>query len=545
MRLSARAFAWEFSQRHRWGLIAIAGYLLGLTTIRLLILHPGQFVDEIGPERYAAIVVVPLTSAVLYLLAMFSFGFVGDLVARQSMYPARMFTLPVTTAALAGWPMLYGTVTMAGLWLATTRLVFWPTGVVVPLVWPALCAAVFLAWTQVLTWMPYPVRGMRVVVAVLLLVSIDGIAVVAINAEPPEALMVAVLAPQLPLAYFIARIAVARARRGEVPDWRGTFARLGQIADVRPHRRGPFPSPVRAQVWCEWRQHGWSLPTWVGILLPFELALLFVGGDSPAFVLITLVGVLFTPAVMAAFVAATVGKASPLASDAYGMAPFVATRPLTSAELIAAKLRVTIRSTVAAWLLVLVAVPLALSLSETWPIVIDRARQVREVIGTPRIVAIALLGFSGLVAATWKRLVLTMYIGLSGRAWLIRTNMGLTLAFLVAIVPLAQWVSANTDIQMAIWDAVLWMPAVLVVVKMSAAAWIATRLHRARLLSERALVTGAASWLLAVFALYALLVWLVATPHIPRYVLVLVAILAIPLARLSVAPLAVAWNRHR
>jgi len=35
------------------------------------------------------------------------------------------------------------------------------------------------------------------------------------------------------------------------------------------------------------------------------------------------------------------------------------------------------------------------------------------------------------------------------------------------------------------------------------------------------------------------------TPHIARYFLLLVAILAIPLARLSAAPLALAWNRHR
>ena len=45
----------------------------------------------------------------MYFLAVFSFGLAGDLAARQSIYPARMFTLPVTTAALAGWPMLYGT----------------------------------------------------------------------------------------------------------------------------------------------------------------------------------------------------------------------------------------------------------------------------------------------------------------------------------------------------------------------------------------------------------------------------------------------------
>jgi hypothetical protein len=66
-----------------------------------------------------------------------------------------------------------------------------------------------------------------------------------------------------------------------------------------------------------------------------------------------------------------------------------------------------------------------------------------------------------------------------------------------------------------------------------------------RLVSDRAFVTGAAMWSVAVLALYGVLVWLLDTPHFPHYLLMLVAILTIPLARLSAAPLALAWNRHR
>src|SRR5437762_1785850 len=105
---AARAIAWEFRQRHRWGLIALAGYLLVLATVKLAILQSGQPVNLDNPEKFAAIVVVPLTTTFTYFLAVFSFGLAGDLAARQSIYPARLFTLPVTTAALAGWPMLYG-----------------------------------------------------------------------------------------------------------------------------------------------------------------------------------------------------------------------------------------------------------------------------------------------------------------------------------------------------------------------------------------------------------------------------------------------------
>ena len=97
----------------------------------------------------------------------------------------------------------------------------------------------------------------------------------------------------------------------------------------------------------------------------------------------------------------------------------------------------------------------------------------------------------------------------------------------------------------ALWNALPWIAAVLAFSKTSIAAWIATRLYRNRVLSNRALVTGAACWLLAVLALYGVFAWLLSTPLVPRYVFVLVAILAVPLARVSAAPLALAGNRHR
>src|SRR5205807_542437 len=224
---------------------------------------------------------------------------------------------------------------------------------------------------------------------------------------------------------------------------------------VLTRRRDHFPSPARAQAWFEWRRHGRSLPALVGLLLPFELALLWLAKDAPAFVFEILFLALITPPFMAAFTAWTVNQPNPQVHDSYGVPPFIATRPLTSAELIAAKLKMAMWSTLAAWLLLLVALPLALEWSGTWAMVTERVRP------------------------------------------------------------------------------------------MSAAAWIATRLDRSQLLGDRALVLGATCWLVAVLALYGVLVWFFSTPFVARYVLALIAILAVPLARIAAAPLALAWNRHR
>ena len=547
MRSPALAIAWEFRQRHRWGLIALAGYLLALGAIKLLILERGLSTNLASPERFAATVVVPITATFTYFLAVFSFGYAGDLAARQSIYPARMFTLPVPTAALAGWPMVYGTVAIAILWLATRLIAIWPSGMDVPLIWPAIGAAALLAWTQALTWMPYGLTGLRVVVTVLWLAVIDTVVLLALHYKAPEPVMLAILTPQLPLAYLAAHWAVARARRGDVPDWRGMFARVGQIADVLPRRRDHFSSPARAQVWFEWRRQGRSLPAMVGILLPFELALLFLAGnDTPALVFFILLGVLLTPPFMAAFAAATVRKSNPFAGDSYGVTPFIATRPLTSAAVIAAKLQATIWSTLVTWLLVIVAIPIALTLSGTSQTVIERANRAVDVFGTPRAIVILLLGMAALLSSTWKQLVQSLYIGLTGREWVIKASVFLTLSFLAVIGPIAQWIHNNRSVLAALWNSIPWILAVLVGVKLSAAAWIAIRLYRSRVLSDRTLVTGAVCWLVTVLALYSLLAWLFFAPFMPpRYLFGLVAILAVPLARLSAAPLALTWNRHR
>src|SRR5438046_1518106 len=379
---AARAIAWEFRQRHRWGLIALAGYFPVLATIKLLIPESSLTFNMDSGERFAVVVMVPLTVTFLYVLTVFTFGLSGDVAGRQSMYATRMFTLPVSTTALTLWPMLFGAVAMAILWLATRVLAVWPSGFDIPVIWPALAAVSLLAWTQALTWMPYGLPGIRLIVAVLCLAALDTVVLLAIHFKAREPMMVAILAPQLPLAYLVARFAVARSRRGEVPDWRGMFARPARTAALT-RRRDHFRSPARAQAWFEWRRHGRSLPALVGLLLPFELALLWLAKDAAAFVFEILFLVLLTPPFMAAFTAWTVSQPNPQARDSYGVPPFIATRPLTSAELIAAKLRMAMWSTLAVWLLVLVAMLLALEWSGTWSVVTERARRMNDAIGTP------------------------------------------------------------------------------------------------------------------------------------------------------------------
>ncbi len=545
MRSPAAAIGWEFRQRHRWGLIGLGVYLVVLAAIKLAVLRGGLSIRVDSPESFAFIVVVPLTATFVYFLSVFSFGLAGDLAARPSIYPARLFTLPVSTARLALWPMLYGSAAMVALWLATRLLAQWPSGIAVPTIWPALMAAVLLAWTQALTWLPYGLPVLRVVVTMLWLGAVDTTVLLALEFHASESFMAAILAPQLPLAYLAARYAVARARRGEVPDWRGARARPARIAAVPERPRDGLRTAARAQAWLEWRQHGRSLPAWVGMLLPFELALLFAAYDAPFMVLEIVLIALVTPPLMAAFNAGAARKPGPAAGDPYGVSPFIATRPMSTAELVAAKLRMTIRSTLVAWLLVLVAIPLGLTLSDTWPELNQLTRRLSDAIGTTRAAVVTLLLVAGLMASTWKQQVQNLCLGLTGRAWLIKGTAFAILVLLFLLGPIVQWLVDHRTARVALWNSLPLILAVLAVCKLLAAGWIATRVFRSRVLSDRALLTGAACWCGAVLALYALFAWMLSSGFFPRYVLALVAILAVPLVRVSAMPLALAWNRHR
>ena len=542
MQSPAAAIAWEFRARHRWGLLGVVVYLAVLAAVRLAVIARLLPLHIDSAESFAFMVMVPLASTATYFLAVFTFGLDGDLAARQSMYPSRRLALPVTTTALTVWPMLYGGAAMVTLWLALRTFAIWPTGIIhVPWVWPALLALSLLAWTQALTWMPYPMPGLRIIVTVLWLGLIDTTALLALHFNAGELVMIGILAPQIPLAYVVARSSVARARSGTVPDWRRAFS-LPRILKSGGGRN--FTSPAAAQAWFEWRRHGWSLPTWVAILLPFELVLLWGAGDSASLAFTILLGVLLTPPFVATFAAAAVSTSSSNAGESSAGAAFVATRPMTNAQLVAAKLKMAMRSTLVAWVIVLVATPIALKLSGTSALVTAVWHRDSEFLGMPRAIVLTLLILAGCVAATWTQLVQSLYIGLTGRASVIKASVILTLGFVFLFGPFFEWISEDGRLG-ELWSALPLILSVLAAAKISVVIWVGQRLFRTRLVSDLALVGGAAVWCVAVLALYGILAWLLDAPHIPHYLLMLIAILTIPIARLSTAPVALASSRHR
>ena len=542
MRTPAAAIAWELRQRHRWGLIAMLATILTLGAIKIAVLTT-QVHLELRDVTFALLVPVPLAATFMYLLAVFTFGISGDLAARESMYPPRMLTLPVSTAALAGWPMLYGCLSMTLLWFAVRIAGIFPPDVDVPKYWPALFAASLLAWTQALTWMPYPMRGMRILISICLLISIDIVVFTALENKPRESTMVLLLAPFAPLAYVAALSAVRRARRGDVPDW--SVADRFAPAFTRSKARRDFLSAARAQLWFEWRQHGRSLPLLVAIVLPVGLSLLFLFHEVAVIVVEIVVASLLLPPFMAIFVAATAGKSSSNASESYGITPFLATRPVEDRALVVAKWQAALLSTLAAWMIVLVAVPLALVWSDATEPILTIARHVDDALGRPRAIILGFLIFAGLVGSTWKQIVQGFYIAMSGRDWAVKGIAFATLLLVTVGTFALVWIFDSRYRVAVAWSAIPWLMAAFVGLKLVLAMWVMQRGVERGSFTRRQLIFGAIVWDVCVLAVFGILAWSLPDILFRRYFLLLVAMLVVPFVRLAAAPLAVARNRHR
>jgi len=542
MRTPAAAIAWEFRQRHRWGLIALLATIVTLGAIKIAVLTT-QAHPELHDVTFALLVPVPLAATFMYLLAVFTFGVSGDLAARESMYPPRMLTLPVSSAALAGWPMLYGCMSMTLLWFAMRMAGIFPPGVDVPKYWPALFAASLLAWTQALTWMPYPLRGMRILISIGLLVSIDIVVFTALETKARESTMLLLLAPFAPLAYVAALSAVRRARRGDVPDW-GVAERFAR-AFSRSAARRDFRSAARAQLWFEWRQYGRSLPLLVAIVLPVGLSLLFLFHEAAVIVVEIVVASLLLPPFMAIFVAATAGKSSSNVSESYGITPFLATRPLEDRALVLAKWQAALLSTLAAWVIVAVAVPVALLWSDAAEPILNIARTVDAALGRPRAIILGFLILAGLVGSTWKQLVQGFYVAMSGRDWAVKGIAFATLALVTVGSFTLIWIFDSRYRIGVAWNSIPWLMAAFATLKLVLAMRVMQRGAERGLFTRKQLIFGATVWDVCVFAVYGVLALILPEILVRRYFLLLVAMLVVPFVRLAAAPLAVARNRHR
>jgi len=116
---------------------------------------------------------------------------------------------------------------------------------------------------------------------------------------------------------------------------------------------------------------------------------------------------------------------------------------------------------------------------------------------------------------------------------------------MVIVGPGLDWFFDHATAQSAVWNVLPLISIAVVSLKFAAAAFIVSRLHARRVLDDGALIAAAFAWLAGVALIYGILSWFLTDVMTPAYLKATIAILLMPLSRLSAAPLALAWSRHR
>ncbi|HYH66926.1 MAG TPA: hypothetical protein VD866_19685 [Urbifossiella sp.] len=522
---AAVALAWEFWGRHRWGLAGAAALVAG-------------FAASTAAAPLAAQVAMASTiwfvMALSYVIGVFAYGFEARLEAAESGFPPRLFVLPVPTWLLVGWPMVQGVIVSVAMWLAWDGLVLRPAGVETPGWWVPMLAAV-VACAQALVWLPFGVAWLRIVVMALALTALLRSGVYFDDPAVQERVLTGVAAGLVPAAFLVARSGVARARRGDNPEW-AWLRRPAAGEKVAPagRERAPFASAMAAQTWYEWRLRGRGYVAAVAAVVAVlaAVALLFEHESTRAdFGLVFL----FVPPLIAAYWGAAAGSpGDSIRSTA--LSTFAATRPLDNWSLVAAKVRALTLAAAATWLVVLAFTAGWIAaadgferLARMWESSVERQ-------GRATAVGFCALFAAGLVVGTWRALVANLWVGLTGRTWLVPLQT--FVISLPAMYLFAEWVHGDSDParRERLLAALPWIASAAVAVKLLAAGGFVYRDGASRFVG---------AWAVAAAGLAAALVWLVPPALVPAHGVVLGVVLFLPLARLTAAPRALAWNRHR
>ncbi len=550
MHAPTTAVLWEVWKRHRWVLIASAVWFLAVSSLCHVLSDGVIFGVDLYVNEHTILFMLLLAIAPLLcgLLPLFAYGRDADIAGKESTFPARMFTLPLTTRALVGWPMLYGTVAVALAWLAVASLVLRPSGLDVPLWWPSVFLAGCMAWVQALSWRSFGLPGLRIVAAVVPIGALVAVSSLRWLAHLPEPVVSLMLGCTIPPAYLVAVAGVASARRGDQPDrqWLAGWAR--NVADRFSLRGKGFGSRSRAQVWFEWRRCGLGLPITVGLMILFLAILIAVGRhnprlspDSPMRSPILLLSV---PLLAAVLVGGGWGNCG---DPRHGPAipAFLATRPMTGAGLIWAKMKAAAISVAVVWGMTLAAVVLMLLLTGSWGALAGQWNSRTGDFSAVRKAAIVTLGVVFLPTATWKPMIANMFLGLAGRNWVYAVGAIVIGSALVLVIPIGCWVYMHPEYHADLLAAVPWALELAAALKLLLGAWLVRVVIRRRLIQTRLIKRLLAVWLLTAAGLTGLLCWLVPHGLAPWHLVTACVVLALPLVRISLAPLALAWNRHR
>jgi len=558
--------AWEIGKRNRRSLWLVSALLaFGAAASGLV---PGT-VRNAGVVHNVLATLNGVLMVVSLLLVFGIFNYTSTNPGNEwTGFPYRLFVLPAPTWLLVALPMVLGVAGIALVYGAWATLVFshreipqrW---------WFALVLGVYMMLYQSVLWCLAGLRLTRIVALGLAGPLFVGLGVLPFFRQYipsiwfSQGFWAVVLVGLGTVAFGAAYVAVARQRCGGGRRRSWLRALWEDAMDRLPVRHHDFASPAAAQLWFEWRRNGLLLPGCIGALLLLVIGpLSWAYRHDPESTAWVLAWTLVLPLLLAL----PIGKGwsrPDFWSGRLSLPPFVAVRPITAGEWVVVRLKVAALSAGLAWLVVGGFLAIWLSLwgdvsALTMPrigfwMVYGHSVYPQYAIGALLILAGALM--------TWRFLVSGLWTGLSGSARLfigstaLFATFGLVAGIGTAIVltkgtALRHYLRYHPDVPLAVAEGLV---ACAVIAKFWLAAFAWRRIAPGRVQRYLWLWTGATLLMLALAVLLwahgtsALLLTSLGLPPFDVYRLqglfLLLALLSVPIARLGLAPGALARNR--
>lgn len=568
MNSPSTALAWEIWQRGRKSAWVVIGLIAFGWFFNLVI--PDSF-RETAADRERLLTMNCMLMAGSFVLVFGIYNFTEFNAQKEwTGFPYRLFAFPVPTWLLVALPICLGIASIELIYLAWVKLVFTHSELAKP-VWLAVLMGSFLAFYQTILWSLAGLRLLRIIMLSLLGTSLIGVGFLPFFAgyiNSPwlsENILIALLSGMTCFAFVVSWNSVARQRCGGGRRRSWLKEQAGRIVDALPSRSQDFQSMAGAQFWFEWRRAGALLPACVGCILVLVLGpLSWLYRNDAEGTLWILGWTLAMPVILATPIGK--GFSQPdFWSRNLSVPPFLAVRPLATGEMVVIKMKVAALGAALSWLLVIaflsVWLPLWARLDSLSMMRIGFWMAYDHSVYPQH--AMAILTIIAGMLLTWKFLAGGLWIGLSGNMKLFMASVAFyCLVVFLGIIGLI--VALNHDSAVRAWirddpDKLLslleWILAFAVIAKiwMAVFSWRSIapeRVHKYLLI-----------WLAGVLCLIALAIleWAHGTLSLTltafldflpldvyrlRNLLILIALLLIPFARLGLAPSSFAKNRH-
>ena len=538
------ALLWAIWRQHRGTVAAIAAVTVA-----------GRLFDVVEPRTTADIDPSPLTvlcAMAAFLLLFAVFNVTESTSSALGQFPRRLFTLPVSALRLVAVPMLAAIASVELLYFFW-REPFSRGGTASVLFVAVLLAAMMVMYLAAL-WMLERAGSLRLIVFGAIVSSIFTIGMLPSFPGPrplwrSEPVLAGLVTASAVIAFLLALRHVRRLRSGGSQHVLRVEALGDAIGKTPAARRTSFKSPAAAQFWFEWRSSGLVLPGLVAgqmLFLVMPVSWLRNGADDT---LLMFFAALAAPIVLAIPTGIAVSKPT-LRADDFRVPAFLAVRPFSAEEFVAVKVKVAALSAVLSWAVLLILLTIWLS---TWATLDSLSRVAIQLWAFHEGSVAAVYGIAALTVIagfflTWRFLVSRLWSGLTGmRPLLTASVVAIFLLGATAMVAVAgdalQWLFADP----ARLAPVAWAVAAAVIVKF----WLAAYTWRG--VPAAYLRNYLLMWLAGTAAILTLglVIWRIARIYLPtdadrlQGIVVLLALLAMPLARVGLAPVSLTWNRHR